>query len=394
MMQHRLGGLTASTIITYVILSTLVLATGRPNEPIILEHADQMRNRGEVRELIGNVHLRHNQKIIRSAHALYNPVTGKVTLFGTSDPDEPTQMIEPVRLDEPGRTVSADRADYNEFTGDFEAIGNVDMVIGDSVRIRCQRAYYLERDSLIQLYDDIILDNYSDGAQITGRRGRWEQKNDDAFIEGNPVYRLPGSEGDPPDTLIINSRRLYFDRKDHSALFTGDVHLNKGEMLEATADSLHHQPDSDLTFLSGSPVIWRGDDRISGEQVELYYEGDLLERLVVIEDAVALSVAHPQEIHRNRLAGDLITMTMINDTTHVIWVNGHAYGHYHLWNEDDQYQGVNLSQADTIELTVVARETTVVILEGGTSGTFYPPDMVPPLEQSGQRIIMHQGDNR
>ena len=393
MTQRRIYGLIAFVIISVVTLSGITLAAEQPNEPIILDHADQMRNRGEVRELVGNVRLRHNQKVIRAGQALYNPITGKLTLIGKADPDDPTQIIEPVLLIEPGRTVRTDRADYNEFSGDFEAVGHVDMTMGDSVRIRCQRAYYIERDSVIQLFDDVILDNHSDGARITGRRGRWEQKNDIAFIEGNPVYKRPDSQGDPPDTLVIKSRRLLFDRKDHSALFTGDVHLTKGDMLEATADSLHHQPDSNFTFLSGSPVIWRDDDRISGGQVELYYEGDLLERMVVIEKAVALSVAHPDDPRRNRLAGDLMTMTLINDSTQVIRVNGHAYGHYHLWNEDDQYQGVNLSQADTIELTVVARETTVIILEGGTSGTFYPPDMVPPLEESGQRIIMHRGEN-
>ncbi len=374
-------GMISSRCITLCFLNLFTLAaiTEGKVERIELEHADTLRSRGNVRELIGHVQIRRGLTFITSKRALYDAKAGRVVLTGN------------VLLDEPGRKVRAERMTYNELTGDFEASKDVDMLHADSLRIRCDKAHYVELIGTVDLFDDIIIDNLSDGARITGRHGLWNQIEDSGIIDQEPVYRLPDETGDPPDTLVITSRRLSFNRSSRVAVFTGDVDLMQAE-IHAMADSLRHLPDSSLTILSGDPVIWRGDDELTGRRIELYYEGRTLSRIFVQDDAVALSKPEENDSLRNYLNGITLSMTTVNDSTRIIIVKGDAKGEYHVWDSDTVYQGVNLSAADVIELTLISDKVTSIVLSGRANGAFYPPDDVP--EGIGHRESLATERNR
>ncbi|NQT35028.1 hypothetical protein HQ587_07555 [bacterium] len=345
-------------------LFTLAAITEGKVERIELEHADTLRSRGNVRELIGHVQIRRGATLITSKKALYDAKAGRVVLTGD------------VLLDEPGQKIRAERMTYNELTGDFEASANVDMLHADSMRIRCDKANYVELTGTVDLFGDIIIDNLSDGARITGRHGRWNQIKDSGIIDWEPVYMLPDETGDPPDTLVITSDKLVFNRTSRVAVFTGDVDLMQVE-IHAVADSLRHLPDSSITILSGNPVIWRGDDELTGKRIELHYEGRTLSKTFVQDDAVALSKPEENDSLRNYLSGITLTMTTIDDSTRVIVVKGDAKGEYHVWDSDTVYQGVNISAADVIELTLISDKVTSIVLSGRANGAFYPPDDLP-----------------
>jgi len=359
------GGCFLLAVVCAGLFGLVRLTAGAGNtERIILQNADTLRSRSGIRELIGHVRIKRGETIITSDRALYDPAAGKVILTGS------------VTLWEPARTIEARRVSYDEQSGDFEASGEVDMTIGDSLRIRCKLARYTELDRTVDLYDEVIIDNLSDNARITGRHGYWTREDEVGVIDQDPIYRLPDTEGDPPDTLTIVSKRLTFYRNSRSALFTGRVRLTRGD-LKATADTLHHQPDSSLTVLSGGPVIYQRSDELSGRRIRIYYQGREVDRIFVNGDAVVDAQAKPGDSRRDHLVGERLIITTIDDSTRRVRVEGDARGLYHVWDEDDRYSGVNLSAADVIELLIVADQTESIALEGHTSGTFYPPGMEP-----------------
>lgn len=331
---------------------------------VILDHADTLRSRGAVRHLIGNVRVRYGGKTIFADEANYNSKTGLLDLLGS------------VALREPDQVLTAHRVSFYENTGDYESTGDVDFTRLDSIRIRCNMARFIETEGTLDLYDNVIINNLSDGAVITGSTGRWEENTAKAVVEGNSVYRLPDPDADPPDTLVIKSRRISFDQSENSALFTGNVDLVMGELL-AVSDSLYHQPDTRQTVLSGAPVIWRGSDQLSGRKVFLYFKEKELESIKVRGDAIVLSEAHPGSSWRNRLSGRELIVTIINDSTRHVHVEGDAEGEYYVWDENDVYQGVNLSAADVIELLIESNKATEIKLMGKTTGAFHPPGMEP-----------------
>lgn len=341
---------------------------------IVLEHADTLRTKGGYRQLIGHVRIRRGVMVITSERARHDPNSGQVILTGN------------VMMEEPGRTIKAKHVSYNELTGNFEAREDVDMTQADSIRIRCKIARYDKETSTVDLFDDVIIDNLSDMARITGDHGRWYELENSGLIDQNPVYRLPDKEGSPPDTLVIVSERLAFDRETSSALFTENVKLVQTE-LWATADSLHHLPDSNRTILAGDPVIHQGKDELFGNWIELRSEGRQLSNMHVLGEAMAVSIPEEDSLLYNIMTGEKLKMTTLNDSSRLVRVEGDAQGIYHVWDEDGVYHGVNQSVADVIELTIVANKTTSIRLEGRANGVFYPPEYIPDDLRTGETIL-------
>jgi len=382
------------------VVALLLVSTGalhgigrKSSNRIVLDHADTLRSHGDVRHLIGNVRVHRGDKIMTADQALYDAVNGFIDLTGN------------VTLSEPGQSIKAQRINYFETTGNYEGQGEVDFTKADSIRIRCRKVRFIEETSTLNLYDNVIINNLSDGATITGELGRWLKNEEVAIIEGEPVYRLPqkskrktgrdvsidrktggdvyttdSTGGDASsterDTLVIKSILITFHKIANTALFTGDVDLEIGDLL-AVSDTLFHQPDSERTELSGAPMIWRGEDQMSGKHIDLYSEDNELKRIIVTGEAVILSEAHEDDERRNRLAGILLNINIINDNTQHVRVEGDAKGEYHIWDEKDEYKGVNLSAADAIEIIIENDQVQEIKLEGKTSGAFYPPGMEP-----------------
>ena len=346
-------------------------AEGTPLDRIILHHADTLRSKNNVRMLIGNVSIQHGDTEINAEKGYYDLKAGVIDLIGK------------VKLKEPRRIISANRISFYESTGNFEAEGKVDFLRPDSIRIRCSLIRYEKETETVELFDNLVIDILSDGSTVTGQYGTWKREQDFAVIEGDVVYSLPDTAAHPPDTLVIKSQKLELDRMRNAALFSTDVDLVKARLL-AVADTLFYQPDSNLTILQGAPVIWRDDDQLSGDKIDLHFSDRELNLIEVRGNAVVLSKSAPESDLENRLAGRDMTITLENDSTRIVFVEGDAEGEYHVWNEDGQYQGVNISAADSIELTIVNNITTDIRLEGSVTGAFYPPEDAPPGLVSGR----------
>jgi|GEM_PF-1169052 len=358
-----------------VVLAVGVLVSqsvsGKPVErlkyPLILEYGDTIRSRGEAREIIGNVRLRHHKRIITADRALYDQGAYLLVLNGS------------VEIVEAEQSLKAEKVSYNEEFGDYTADGDVEIIIGDSVRILADRAIYTEDDSLLNLFNNVIIDNYRDESRITGRRARWVEGRNEGIIEGDPVYSLPPEDSTSTDSLVIRSKKLKLDRTASTAQFTGEVRLFRKDII-ATADTLFHQPDSNVTLLTGSPHILREGDELSGDNVRLEYEKSEWKQIIVTGSAEGRSESKPGDPHRNVLSGQKIEIIAINDSTSQVRITGSAKGVYHLWDEKDNYQGVNQSAADSILIVMVNKKTERVVLTGRTNGTVYPPNITPPEE--------------
>jgi len=355
--------------IIFFILTSAYSKDLSQDSKIILDNADIMRSVGDVRNLIGNVRIRHRDKVITADRARYNSKSGII------------EMNRNVELYEPEQMMTANKVTYYEKTGNYEAIGNTDFTRLDSIRIRCNVAKFHDDEDMLDLVTNVIINNLSDGATITGNRGEWFNLNNSAVITGNPVYMLPYSNNDDEDTLIINSNQITFYQSSNLALFTGEVTLQLGELL-AESDSLMHMPDSSITILSGSPIIWRDTDKLSGGKILLYFVEKELNRIEVIGDGSILSEAHPEKGIFNILTGETLNISIINDSTRFVQAAGDAVGDYHIWDENDVYQGENVSTANSIDILMEGNKASSISLLGHTSGTFYPPKFVPEADHS------------
>ncbi len=362
--MNRIIGIGAAFGASLLLLATL-RGAGVQSSKIVLDHADTLRSKGGIRELIGHVKVTRGGTTIRAENALYTPDLGQISLTGS------------VYLTDPERTMRAERVEYDERTGNFDAQGGIDMTVRDSVRIRCRSAHFTDFNRTAELFDDVIIDIFRDTSRITGDYGQFRTTDSSGWVEGSSKYVRPERGESSNDTLLITSDRLAFSRKDNSATFTGDVKLTRGEIL-AVSDSLFYMPDSNNTRLSGAPLIWRGSDELTGDLIDLKYKDRELKVIDVFGNGIALSPAYEGDKRRNRLAGKKLTLEILNDSSRVVLATGDAQGWYFVFDSKKGYQGVNVAGADLIRLDIYGKKTTNILLEGQTSGAFYPPGQEPP----------------
>jgi len=354
-----------SALVVSLVLFLTIRGSGVQAEKIVLDHADTLRSRGNVRELVGHVKVTRAGTTIRAEKALYMPDLGRITLTGA------------VHLTDPERTMRAERIDYDERTGNFDAQGSIDMSARDSVRIRCKSAHFTDFNRTAELFDDVIIDIFRDTSRITGDYGQFRTNDSSGWVEGNAKYVRPERGKSDSDTLLITSERLSFSRKDNSATFTGDVKLTRGDIL-AVSDSMFYMPDSNRTRLKGAPLIWRGSDELTGDFIDLQYDDRELKVIEVLGNGVALSPAYEGDKRRNRLSGKKLTLEVLNDSSRVVLATGDAEGWYFVFDNKNGYQGVNIAGAEMIQLDILGKKTTNILLEGQTSGAFFPPGQEPP----------------
>ena len=184
-------------IVVLLAISRVTFASSNNDDfKLILDHADTVRSEGSIRYLIGNVKVHRKDMVILADNAYFNGVTGIIDLN------------DDVKLMEPGQVLTTLRIVYNDFSGDYDALGEVHFVKQDSIEMECRTAKFTAVDSLLQLVDDVVINDLNNNTTVTGKRARWFESEKKALITGNPVYRLPDEKNSSADTLIIKSQFL------------------------------------------------------------------------------------------------------------------------------------------------------------------------------------------
>ncbi|MFN3821337.1 MAG: OstA-like protein, partial [bacterium] len=273
------------------------------------------------------------------------------------------------------RKVNAQSIRFFEDTGNFDAHGNVEIFIGDSLEVRCETVHYTDSSKILEMSRDLRIIFLRDSSVIYGQWGYFNIRDSTGTIGGNPIYRLPNKKREEP--LTIYAQILSFSQPDNWAKFIGEVKLTRGDLF-SVSDTLFYQPDSQRIFLSGAPLVWYKRDRMSGKTISLHYEGENLTWANVENEAVVLSPSVEDSLKIHRLAGSHLRFLVIDDSTRLIESWGDAEGQYFIWDGSGVYQGVNICRADTITITIVNGEARSIVIAGKAIGEFYPPGFEPP----------------
>lgn len=331
-------------------------------EKIILEYADTLRTRDQVRELIGNVKVKRGDARLTADRALYDAGLGVIWLRGS------------VHYREINRQVRAQSLRYFERTGNFDAGGEIEIVVGDSLLIKCQEVHYNDSTGWLEMERDLNLFFFRDNSTISGEWGQFHIPDSTGVIGGEPVYRLPPQDG--KDTLIIRSHKLFFSQPENWAKFQGEVRLEKG-LLYTISDTLFYQPDSHRVTLIGAPVVWYKKDRLMGKEIVIHTQNGALEWMEVREKGVIISPVEKDTTQVHRLSGEQLHFKVVNDSTRLLIAVGSALGQYYVWDEAKGYQGLNISRADSIAIRIVKDRAEEILISGKASGEFYPPGLEP-----------------
>jgi lipopolysaccharide export system protein LptA len=144
------------------------------------------------------------------------------------------------------------------------------------------------------------------------------------------------------------------------------------DSLQAVGDSLFYSMQDSVFRLFKEPIAWSKDNQISGDTIYLYLQNKKPERLLVFENAMALSKADSSSNFYNQMKGTLIRAEFLDGQINFMQAKGNAENVYYGLDENKHFTGVNKSEAEMIDIEFDDNKPRKIVWRNNLTGNAYP----------------------
>jgi lipopolysaccharide export system protein LptA len=295
----------------------------------------------EVASFLAATTINDGRSIIRTKAGYYDLKRGKASFSKRPVIKDNTQ------------TVVADNIEYNKYTGEGDARGNVfykDSAQGMSMLAGA--ADFNNQKKTILCYKRPLM--------------LFKQNDDSLYVAADTLYSAYvhyDSTGQPIPGDTLRYFNAYFNVKMYS------------DSIQGKCDSLYYSGlDSVFRFFK-DPAMWAQGSQITGDTLYLFTKSRKADKVLVNENA--FSVNKTAEGMYNQLRGNNMNGQFINGEIDFMRTKGNSESLYYLQDQDSAYIGITYSMADAITMKFVNRELKRVTWINGVTGTTYPIKQVP-----------------
>jgi lipopolysaccharide export system protein LptA len=210
-----------------------------------------------------------------------------------------------------------------------------------------------------------------------------KQENDTTYISADTLFsarftqlqkvkNIPMLRDTSKGNYVIkfdkdSSNDRYFEAYNHVRIFN--------DSLQAVADSMFYSSTDSILRLFNNPIAWAQDNQITGDTMYLFVKNKNPEKLVVFENAMAISKVNGNFF--NQLRGNNITGFFKDEHIDVLKTKGSpAQNVYYAQDEQKKLVGVNQSAADVINIEFINNKPEKVIFINNLQGTMFPLNQV------------------
>lgn len=249
-----------------------------------------------------------------------------------------------------GRRLSADTLFYNQKTGDAEGIKNVAL-----------------RDSAQSLL-------------LNGGYGIYNEKNNKGYI----IEKATVIDFSSKDSTFITSDTIFYDSSDNTTHLKAYYNVQSWNIdFQSLCDSLYYNSKDSTAQMFGNPILWNGNNQITGESIKMYTKNESIEKVEVIGNAFIYSKDDTLAI--NQVSGKLITAYLEDGKLYKAHVNGNALSVYFVEEESDstktekskEYVGINRAESSELQIYFEDKNKIKKIsMTPSSNGVMYTPDKV------------------
>lgn len=342
------------------------------------------RNSAELR---GNVVIRQDTLELRTERGFYNGDTrlassrsgvwlndGHVTLtakIGTYDTDRKiADFVNDVTVEDTAATITARKMRY---------IRDSSLVVAhDSVRIRFKDENVLIVSDSVRHYPDAQRSEFYHDPIL------WQV--DTAYVAYDDY--LMEIDSLDLDTLSIAADFMLALRDSANTFLTeGNVRLVREGLAARSTAALFLRSDS-LIHLRGDPILWHGENQITGDSITAQLADNKLRELDVVGAAFSASRSKPAESDTlyppgrfDQTSGKRIRMFFADGKAERIRVEETAISLYYLY-DDGALNGVRRESSDLIIIDFKDGQVDELRSIRGVEGTYYPEKYVTGSEST------------
>ena len=402
MALRRLYGLVAA------VCAIAAAAAAQQGKVIELRSADTLKGReinGEaVRELIGHVHFTQpaaggETVKVWCDRALRYMVQNKIELFGHVKVVRDSVTIRApegvyfadrklmigrngVRLERGATVLTAVNGEYYSEEKRSHFTGNVVLVDTSSI-VTCSELNYFEDETRSVATDSVHVFEFTNGLDMYGdslihiERIKYSQ-----MLKHPRLVKIDTASNGRIDTMVVISREMQ-SIQDTTERFiaTDSVRMVRSDMASRCGKAFYF-PKKDFIRLDIHPVIWSGENQVTGDSMTIRLENKQLRSLWVKHHAMAISRADSVRTDRfNQLTGRELTMYFRANKLEQVDVQKNATSLYYLYDNTTP-NGVDKSSGDRIFIDFQNGEIDRIKIVGGVQGQYFPEKMIAKRESN------------
>ena len=284
----------------------------------------------------------HIADIVGKTHIIYDNETDIYSTLGWYNTDTEQSMLlkRSLIVSSDGNTVTGDTLYYDKNQGYVEGFSNVEM--SDTVQkitLHGHYTYYNEDTKYGFATDSALLVDWS--------------STDSLFLHADSLIMSKDSTFDVMEAFY----NVRFYRSD----------------LQGACDSLVYLSRDSMATLYGEPVVWSGENQLSGEVIQAYIKDETIDYIYIPRNAFAVQPVEPDSSFYSQVSGKELTAYMKNGSLHRVEVSGNAETiYYPIDDNDSTIVGINKTLSSFINMYFIGEELDRIVLTTVSSGVMYP----------------------
>lgn len=342
--------------------------------------------------------------------------------FYYSDTKE-AYFIKDVKLVSPERTVATDTLLYNSEQDLFTLVSPTTIKDGNTV-IRTNSGIYDAKNGVANFNSRTLIEDSSQ--QVIADNINFDKNSGDGTAEGNVIYRdtaqgvtiLAGTTAfnNKTKNVLATRRPVMIIKQDKDSIYVAADTLHSSmkldtvsrkindttlaaattvksgadsiryfqayrhvkifsDSLQGVCDSLYYSAKDSVFRMYREPLVWSGENQISGDTIYMFTKNKQPDQLYVFENGFAIS--RTKENFFNQISGNRINGNFIEGKIDFMRAKGNAESVYYLQDDDSAYIGMNYAKADAITMYFGKDGLRRVSWVNSVEATAFPMNQIP-----------------
>lgn len=330
------------------------------------------------------------------------------------------QFQDSVHIDNPDYIIDSAQLDYYRISKNAYMYGP-STIVGEDYTIYCERGFYDTlreegygiKNTQIDYNDRII-----EGDSLYFNKGRQfaSATNNITVTDtiNNGVIRAHYAEVfKEKDSVFATKRAVAISLVEQDSLFThGDTLMITGKPesriirafrnakfyktdLSGKCDSIHYSEQSGITQLIRNPILWSGENQITGDSIHLISnkETEQLDSLKVLQNAFIASLDTIAEKGFNQAKGIDLFGKFNSNKLEIIDLVKNTEVVYYLYNDDQELIGIDKTRCSKIRLLLTNNEIDDITFFIDPDGEISPENELP-VEERVLKGFLWRGEER
>jgi lipopolysaccharide export system protein LptA len=234
--------------------------------------------------------------------------------------------------------------------------------------LRADSLFYNRNTGLGRAFEDVSLNDTVQNILLLGNFGEYNQKTSMALMTDSAVFAQVTED----DTIFVHADTLRSipdtipDKKIVKAYYKVKIFSRD---IQGKCDSMTYISADSVTYLTGSPVLWSGENQLTAELIELHTANNQMDYIFMQNTAFIIS--KEDTLKFNQIKGRSMTGYFKDNSLSKIDVNGNGQTIY-FPKDGTEVMGVNKAESSNLTILVENNDVKRIIFLTQPNAVLYP----------------------